>query len=159
MDLFFSEEVTMHTFLSRWKGYVGGGFVAGLVLVGLVWLTARGPQATAADDPKTLRAFMRKKLDASSKILEGLTTENPGLIEEGTGVLLKMSEAEIWNVITDADYRDFNGDFRKSARKLKEAATKKNFDDATLQYFDTVKSCVECHKYVRGQRPTLKPVP
>ncbi len=107
-------------------------------------------------DPQSLSTFMRKKLEASSLILEGITTEDATLINDGADVLLEMSRAELWNVITDEDYREFNRDFRSSVRKLKDAAGKENFDNATLQWLDSVKSCVECHKYVRSQRPVLK---
>ncbi|MBX3448471.1 MAG: hypothetical protein KF777_02875 [Planctomycetaceae bacterium] len=108
------------------------------------------------DDPQTLSTFMRKKLDASSLILEGITIEDPKLVSEGADVLLEMSRTEIWNVLTDEDYREFNREFRSSVRKLKEAVGDKNFDNATLQWMDSVKACVECHKYVRSQRPVLK---
>lgn len=100
---------------------------------------------------------MRKKLGASSKILEGLTTEDEALIKDGSDVLMEMSRAELWNVLTDEDYREFNREFRSSVRKLKAAAEKENFDNAMLQWIDSVKGCVECHKYVRSQRPVLKP--
>uniref|UniRef100_A0A7C2P335 Cytochrome c n=1 Tax=Schlesneria paludicola TaxID=360056 RepID=A0A7C2P335_9PLAN len=119
----------------------------------LLWV----PPATGNEaQVQTLAAFMRKKLDASSKILEGITTEDDALIAAGADALLEMSKAEMWNVITDEDYREFNRDFRSSVRKLKDAAEKGNFDNATLQWIDSVKSCVECHKYIRSQRPTLK---
>lgn len=108
-------------------------------------------------DTQTLSDFMRKKLGASSKILEGLTTEDEALIKEGADVLTEMSRAELWNVLTDEDYREFNREFRSSVRKLKAAAEKENFDNAMLQWIDSVKACVECHKYVRSQRPVLKP--
>ena len=107
-------------------------------------------------DPQTLSTFMRKKLDASTQILEGLTTEDAKKIRSGADVLTEMSRAELWNVLTDEDYREFNRDFRSSVRKLGEAADKENFDNATLQWIDSVKACVECHKYVRSQRPVLK---
>jgi hypothetical protein len=121
--------------------------------ISLFWVVL--PTVSAKDD-QTLSAFMRKKLDASSRILEGLTTEDDALIREGADALLEMSKAEIWNVLIDEDYREFNREFRGSVRKLHAAAEKENFDNATLQWFDTVKACVECHKYVRSQRPVTK---
>jgi cytochrome c556 len=112
--------------------------------------------AESAPADKGLSKFMRQKLDASSKVLEGLATEDAALIREGTKTLLEMSKSEVWNVIADADYREFDRDFRSAVRKLDEAAEKGNFDNVTLQWFGTVKSCVECHKYVRSQRPAIK---
>jgi hypothetical protein len=129
-----------------------------LLLSAAALLAGTGPFATTvvAKDDQSLSAFMRKKLDASSKILEGVTAEDSKLIVEGADALLAMSKAEIWNVIVDEDYREFNHEFRASVRKLRDAAEKGNFDNATLQWMDSVKSCVECHKYVRSQRPAIK---
>jgi hypothetical protein len=116
------------------------------------------PSLPAAEDKKAdeLARFMRKKLDASSHILEGLTAKDAGLIKKGAASLLQMSKAELWNVLTDADYREFNSEFRSSLRKLELAADEANFDNALLQWFDGVKGCVECHKFVREQRVHLK---
>ena len=111
---------------------------------------------TTEENTKDLAHFMRKKLDASSKILEGLAIEDMDLIRTGASSLLQMSKAELWNVITDAEYREFNSEFRSSLRKLEEAATNKNLDNALLQWIDTQKGCVECHKYVRDSRTKLK---
>jgi hypothetical protein len=99
---------------------------------------------------------MRQKLDASSQILEGLTTEDESLIRKGTAKILEMSKVEKWNVLLDEDYRDFNRDFRETLRKLDKAAAAKNFDNALLQWFDATKGCIECHKHVRDVRPVLK---
>ncbi len=110
----------------------------------------------AEEKPATLQAFMRQKLEASSQILEGLTVEDAELIKKGTTKILEMSKVELWNVLTDADYREFNRDFRSSMRKLDQAATEKNFDNAILQWIDAMKGCVECHKYVRSERVKLK---
>ncbi|MDP1796719.1 MAG: hypothetical protein Q8K78_04525, partial [Planctomycetaceae bacterium] len=139
---------SIHSTRSRW-------IIGAFLLSAAAFMAGTGQFATpaAAKDDQSLSAFMRKKLDASSKILEGITTEDGKLVVEGADALLAMSKAEIWNVIVDEDYREFNREFRASVRKLRDAAEKENFDNATQQWMDSVKSCVECHKYVRGQRP------
>lgn len=116
------------------------------------------PSLPAAENQEAdeLARFMRKKLDASSQILEGLTVKDAALIQKGTASLLHMSKTEKWNVLADTDYREFNSEFRSSLRKLDTAASEQNFDNALLQWFDGVKGCVECHKYVRDQRVHLK---
>ncbi len=50
-----------------------------------------------------LETFMRKKLDASSLILEGLCQEDAELIKQGADQLSAMSKVEVWNVLTDPD--------------------------------------------------------
>lgn len=115
------------------------------------------PQRSVADDkPRDLQTFMRTKLDASSKILEGLTVEDADMIKKGAKHLLEMSKVEMWNVLTDADYREFNREFRSAVHKLEQAAVDGNFDNAVLQWMDMTKSCIECHKYVRKERVKLK---
>lgn len=96
--------------------------------------------------------FMRKKLDASNQILEGLVTEDAGLISKGAKVLAEMSTAEKWQVQNNVMYRQFSTEFQQSAKKLVDAAEKENFDLAALRWIDTTMKCMECHKFVRGAR-------
>ncbi len=125
-----------------------------LLATAMLWPAA---SSQAQDDEQSnLAKFMRKKLDASSRILEGLTVEDAELIQLGSSAILEMSKSELWNVLLDEDYRDFNRDFRSSMRKLEQAAKEENFDNALLQWNDAVKGCVECHKYVRTQRVKIK---
>ncbi len=128
--------------------------IAAAVVAWSVW------PATAADDDlkpdQTLSAFMRKKLDASSQILEGLTTEDADLIQKGAKVLTEVSKAEKWQILSDPEYREYSFDFRINARKLADAAEKGNFDNAALQWFDTMKTCIECHQHVRRERAEAK---
>ena len=116
-------------------------------------------QAEADDDLKpdvSLSAFMRKKLDASSQILEGLTTEDAGLIQKGAKTLTELSKAEKWQIFADPEYREYSLDFRSTVRKLAEAAEKENFDNAALQWMDAMKGCIECHQHVRRERAAKK---
>lgn len=142
--------------MSRRVTSTGGVLLcASMALVGVVAVFSTSTPAVGKDQ-LSLSDFMRKKLDASSRILEGITTEDAEMVKGGADTLLEMSKAEVWNVLTDEDYREFNRDFRSSVQKLKTAAEKGNFDNATLQWIDSVKGCVECHKYVRSVRPVIK---
>ncbi|MBS0201291.1 MAG: hypothetical protein JSS49_00220 [Planctomycetes bacterium] len=95
---------------------------------------------------------MRRKLDASNQILEGLLTEDTELITKGSASLMEMSGAELWQVRNDVMYKQYSAEFQQSAKKLMEAAKKDNFDSAALRWIDTTLKCIECHKYVRGAR-------
>lgn len=127
-----------------------------IAATGVVWNVW---PAAADDDLKpdlSLSAFMRKKLDASSQILEGLTTEDAELIKKGAKTLTELSKAAKWQILSDPEYREYSLDFRINARKLVEAAEKENFDNAALQWFDTMKDCIECHQHVRRERAEAK---
>ena len=116
--------------------------------------------SVAADDDlkpdQSLSAFMRKKLNASSQILEGLTTEDAELIQKGAKALTEISKTEKWQILSDPEYREYSLDFRVNARKLAEAAEKGNFDNAALQWFAAMKNCIECHQHVRSARAEAK---
>jgi cytochrome c556 len=108
---------------------------------------------TADDRPRAdanLRAFMRVKLEASTKILEGLTTEDFQKIREGAETLHKMSSAEKWRVTNDVLYRQYSVQFSKDAEKLLEKANERNLDGATLAWVECTMSCVRCHNHARA---------
>ncbi len=96
--------------------------------------------------------FMRKKLDASEQILEGLTSEDKQLLVRGAKALVEMSAAEKFQAQNNVMYRQFSKEFQTSAKSLLEAAEKGNFDAAQLKWVETTMKCLECHKFVRGTR-------
>lgn len=140
------------------KFLIPGAIIASLIGVAVT----QKPQA-AAEPPKAeestlapkkspLETFMRKKLDASSKILEGLCQEDAALIKEGADTLGELSKAEVWNVLTDVEYREHSREFRENAARVAKAAEEGDFDKAALRWFDVTMSCLECHNHVRSER-------
>ncbi len=97
-----------------------------------------------------LRAFMRKKLEASAQVLEGLTTDDLELVKAGAVKLHEMSAAERWFVSADPVYRQFSGDFRQITQQLIEASEAGNADRAAIKWMDATMSCLDCHRFVRG---------
>ena len=138
------------------------GIVMAWTMLGVDAATSQDKSATTKDQqqkkvPDAKRdleqtTFMRKKLEASSQILDGLTSENAQLIIKGAKALVEMSAAEKWQVRNDVMYRQFSGEFQRSAQSLLEAAEKENYDAAALKWIDTTMKCLECHKFVRGTR-------
>ncbi len=119
-----------------------------LLLVASVCI-GHGEAAPKKEEKKPLSVFMRKKLAASSMILEGLAMEDYFLIEEGARKLREMSKAEKWRVHNDPMYRQFSGEFQRITEKLSEAAKDEKLDTAALRWVDATMSCIECHQYVR----------
>lgn len=138
--------------------------VIGAVLTGaLIWLPAWAQETSPKDaaepvaaKPKDtprpqLEEFMQQKLDASSRILEGLLLEDYEQIEKAGKQLREMSNAEKWRVSTDMMYRNHSADFQRSVDKLIHAAGKgESMDRIALAWFDTTLSCIECHRWVRN---------
>lgn len=150
--------------LNRW--WIPAGLVASLACVVAM---AQKPDTqktktateTPAEKPKdskpySLENFMRKKLDSSSKILEGLCQEDAALVKAGAEELSDMSRVEIWNVMLDAEYRQHSIEFRDNAARVAEAAEAGEFDKAALRWFDVTMSCLDCHDHVRKERAARK---
>ena len=144
------------------KYLIPGAIIASLLGVAIIQkpqAAAEPPQAeesTPAPKKSPLETFMRKKLDASSKILEGLCQEDAALIKEGADALSEMSKAEVWNVLTDPEYREHSREFRENAARVAKAAEEGDFDKAALRWFDVTMSCLECHTHVRSERKSDK---
>ncbi len=126
------------------------------------WAVIVPQHATSQDKPKNpvpdakldqeQSKFMRRKLEASGQILEGLTVENADLVVKGAKILVEISAAERFQVQHDVIYRQFSGEFQRTAKGMLEAAEKKNYDLVALKWMDTTMKCLECHKFVRGTR-------
>jgi len=111
---------------------------------------AKPPVAPRLSRDTELRTFMRKKLAASNKILEGLATDDFELVKAGARQLNEMSSAERWFVSADPVYRQFSGEFREITAQVLKAAEDGNADRVAMKWMDATISCLDCHRFVRG---------
>ena len=95
---------------------------------------------------------MRSKLDAASKVLEGLAVEDKALVHEGAAVLTELSKAEMWQVLKSPEYRHHTQSFRNAVKNLDEAAQKGEFAAAQLEWLDVSKRCFDCHNEIRKSK-------
>lgn len=102
-----------------------------------------------SEEETELSTFMRKKLDASNQILEGLVTDDLTMVDEGAEKLLKMSDAERWRASNDMMYMHHSREFRRSVEAMQGKARKKSIDGAALEWIDVTMSCIRCHEWVR----------
>lgn len=114
------------------------------------WLTWSANAQEKQKNP--VEISMRQKLEACSKVLEGLAIEDKDLVHEGTTTLTALSKAEVWQVLTDSEYREHTQTFRSSIKRLDEAAKKSEFASAQLEWLDATKRCFDCHNHVRADR-------
>ena len=114
---------------------------------------ARFGRAQTDPVPST-RDIMKLKLDYSHSILNGVATENFGLISANAEKLSKLSQATAFRARETAEYEVLSADFRRNADALAKAAKDRNADAASLAYVQMTLSCVNCHKYMRGGKRT-----
>ncbi|MEY2726645.1 MAG: hypothetical protein RLZZ458_2512 [Planctomycetota bacterium] len=110
-----------------------------------------GGKPERQDEPKKgLSKFMRQKLDASSKVLEGLCTEDLEMVAEGSRVLLKMSHEERWRVSTDMMYRRYSNEFSVSVEELLKESEDQDMDGTSMAWVNVTMKCLKCHEWVRN---------
>lgn len=135
--------------------------IPGLTILAAACITFTGWHswtANAQDSAvkRPIEVSMRQKLEATSKVLEGLATEDKDLVHEGATVLTELSKAEVWQVLLDAEYREHTQTFRSAVKRLDEAAQKSEFASAQLEWLDATKRCFDCHNHIRAARAAAK---
>ena len=106
------------------------------------------------DGPKDskVQQLMKKKLQHSQRVLEGIALNDFGLISRNAEDLIQVSKEAEWHVLKSPQYDVNSNEFRRSAGALFQAAKDKNVDGAALAYVDLTLSCVRCHKHLREIR-------
>lgn len=152
--------LSLRTFLA--VSFPALGAAAALFLQGAVAQDKPEPAPKSGlERTAELQKFMRKKLEASNKILEGLTTENSGLVKEGADAMSTMCDAEQWRISKDVMYRQFSDDFQRATQSLSESAKAADLDKALVRWMDVTMQCIDCHRFVRDKliavHPALRP--
>jgi hypothetical protein len=124
---------------------------AGLVVLGLLLVLG---VSGLGDEPKQVNTLMRRKLEQSQKVLEGVAVQDFKKIAEHAEELIEISKLAEWKVLKTARYELYSNEFRRNAETLIESAKKKNIDAAALAYLELTMTCVKCHKHVREERRT-----
>ena len=127
---------------------------ANLLLAGLAMFACI--PVLSGDGPKDnkVQQLMKKKLQHSQRVLEGIALNDFGLISRNAEDLIQVSKEAEWHVLKSSQYEVNSNEFRRSAVALIQAAKDKNVDGATLAYVDMTLSCVRCHKHLREVRQT-----
>jgi len=105
-------------------------------------------EENAAD--RSLDKFMQQKLAASTRILEGLMTEDLKMVAGNADKLLQMSKEERWRASNDMMYLQHSTQFRNAVDDLYRKAQKNSTDGASLAWVNVTMSCIKCHEWVRN---------
>ena len=123
-----------------------------LALASLPFVSALSTGRASQQKNQNRSEFMRRKLEFSKNVLEGLSLEQYPMIEKNAKALKVLSQAAEWEVpmIPNAtDYLALTSEFQRYTDDLVKAAKHGNIDGATLAYVKLTMNCVQCHKYVR----------
>jgi hypothetical protein len=104
------------------------------------------------DEPDVKQAarqkFMQGKLDSNKKIVQGLTTNDFTLVQEGATEVSAYVKGQSWFVLDTPQYKSYSEDMRLAAEKLEKAAADRNIEAAALRYFELTVKCIDCHQYI-----------
>jgi cytochrome c556 len=128
--------------------------IAYLLLAGLAMVACI--PILSGDGPKDnkVQQLMKKKLQHSQKVLEGIALNDFDLVSKNAEDLMQVSKEAEWRVLKSPEYEVNSNEFRRSTTALIKAAKDKNIDGAALAYVDLTLSCVRCHKHLREVRQT-----
>ncbi|MBI3463229.1 MAG: hypothetical protein HY000_09245 [Planctomycetes bacterium] len=117
-----------------------------VTLVTAADVSAQNPQATERN------VIMRRKLEHSQKILEGLAIEDFEMVRQNAKVMNTFSQLEKWYHADDRQYRAQLNIFLYANDEIARMAEAKNLEGASLAYTQLTLSCVNCHKHIRAQK-------
>jgi len=112
--------------------------------------SAKGAVSEAVQQPSERKVFMRQKLAMVNRIVEGLTTEDFGLVTQGGNELAELSESAAWASDGDPFYRHYSSNFEQAVGTLLNAADAKSPEKVTFAYMHVMVSCTACHQHVRN---------
>jgi cytochrome c556 len=109
--------------------------------------------AIAEEEPEKMSFWMKKKLEYSQEILEGMTAGNFEQIGKSARSMNALGYLEKWVRANSSDYRAQLRIFQSANKQLIEMADEQNLDGTAAAYVQLTLSCVNCHKVVRDQAP------
>jgi hypothetical protein len=124
---------------------VATSIIAGVaVAMGLSW-------ATPASADKKEDSVMRRKLEYSQRILEGIVTEDFKLIRKNAEAMQELGRSKAFDGAKTTEYRAQFLIFDFANSELARLANEKKLDGAALAYTQLTLSCVKCHERVRAR--------
>lgn len=111
------------------------------------WVLAAEP----TDDASTgMNVWMKRKLDHSHKVLEGLANADFEAIQSSATAMRKLTKLEAFARRKDAEaYRTQLRVFDFANAELVRLANERNLDGTATAFNQLTLSCVNCHKLLR----------
>lgn len=129
-------------------------FVAVVVIAGPALAIALSWSTPASGDKKGDKkdeSLMRKKLEYSQRILEGIATADFKLIGKNAEAMQELARSKAFDPVKSPEYRAQFLMFDFANAELVRLATEESLDGAALAYTQLTLSCVKCHQQLRAR--------
>jgi hypothetical protein len=112
------------------------------------------PSTKPAEKPDDAKNFwMKKKLEYTEHVLEGLATADFDSISKSATAMNRITQIENFTRRTNVEaYRTQLRAFRFANEELIRQADKQNIDGVALAFTQLTLSCVNCHKVLRDTK-------
>lgn len=123
--------------------------VCGLAALSLATFSLRGAETAKEDEPSF---WMKKKLEYSERILEGLTKADFESISKNAKMMRQLNKIEEFVRGRDEAYDFHLKSFHYANRELIRQCAEEDIDGAALAYTQLTLSCVNCHTHLRDKK-------
>ncbi len=107
--------------------------------------------STPASADKKDESLMRKKLEYSQRILEGIATADFQLIRKNAEAMQELARSKEFSPAKSPEYRAQFLMFDFANSELLRLAKEENLDGAALAHTQLTLSCVKCHQQIRAR--------
>jgi len=137
--------------------FVNAPCFAALFVTSVIWLLASGltmgqdkkPPAEVESEPSI---WMKKKMDYSKSILEGLASGDFDKIAENAQAMQGLSQVEWFIRRQTPAYRTQLEIFLDANKEIIKQAKQDNLEGSALAFTQLTISCVNCHKQLRESK-------
>lgn len=107
---------------------------------------------TAKEQSRPPESFMMQKSLHTQKVLDALMKEQYDAIVISGEAMKKMAKDTRWRRFETDDYFRHSENFETHAQAMVDSARARNLDGAMEYYMKSLRTCYDCHKYVRVDR-------
>lgn len=107
-------------------------------------------EIAAPPDKRSMENLMRQKLVAAKTVLEGISRQDHGMVQESAARMIELSRLEAWERMASPRFVQDTADFVAAAEFLSRMAESQDSDGEDLGFLRLTMTCSNCHRQVRG---------
>lgn len=110
---------------------------------------------SSQDTSRDRRKLMRRKLERTQEILNGIAIQDFDQISEQARLLAADVDNKLWEDLRTPDYRLYRSELEQIALAIEKAGREKDADAAASAYVRLTVNCLHCHQHVRKHRRAM----